>query len=346
MSLVTDILTTQRVLDYTTTRSYPTQAGEALFPAQRQESMDFKYITGRNGAPVSASVHSLNTESEIGSRQGLKEVAGKVAMIKRKIGVDEELILQLHSLRQDSNAYKAVIDKIYNDIDAMVNAVNVRIERMRYEALATGKIVLNENNVKYEINYGLEDKQKTDVATKWDDPNANILDDIFTIVDKMVAEGDQPQRILTSRKVVALLAKNEKLQKEILGQYNSRRLSQNELNNFFTSQGLPVIGTEDRVYRAEDAAGRLTTHRYFADNKMVFLPGTAVGHTVYAPTPEEIRLAQNPAVDLSKVGNVIAMVYDEAVDPVATYTKAVAMALPSFEAADQVHIADVLAPTM
>lgn len=346
MPKLTDIITTQDVLDYTVDKPFPTQVGEALFPATRQDSLDLKYIVGTNQAPVSASVHAFNTESEIASRQGAKEVIGKIALIKKKIGVDEELLIKLNSVREGSPAYQAVIERIYNDVDAMVAAVNVRIERMRYEALSTGKIEVKENGAKFSIDYGLKADQKEDLGTKWDENTENIIDVIYETVDKLVAKGITPTRILTSRRVLAVLARNKALQKAVFGANNARLLSLNDLNEFFKSQALPVIGTEDRVFRLQKTDGSYATQRYLADNKFIYLPDGPVGHTVFGPTPEEIRLSQNPAIDLSKVGNVLAMVYDEDVDPVATYTKAVATALPSFEGADQVHIADVLAPKL
>ena len=43
------------------------------------------------------------------------------------------------------------------------------------------------------------------------------------------------------------------------------------------------------------------------------------------------------------VGNVLAMVYEENLDPVGTWEKAVATALPSFAAADEVFQAQPIA---
>ena len=91
-----------------------------------------------------------------------------------------------------------------------------------------------------------------------------------------------------------------------------------------------VLGIRDSLFKK------------LADKSKLKISKSSLGKTVYGPTPEEIRLSSNPAVDITKVGNILAMVYDETVDPVATYTKAVTTALPSFEAADQVFIANVL----
>ena len=339
---IKSIFTNQVVLDYIADREYELQRGEALFPSVKQNSLEVKYIKGAMGAPVSATIHAFDSESEIASREGFKEVSEKIALIKRKIGVNEELLLQLNSAREASPVYQNVIDTVYNDIDNMVNAVRTRVERMRYEVLSTGKITVDENNTKFVVDYGLQDDQKENVATKWSETDADPLTDIEKWVDLMVTKGSLPTRVLTSRKVLGVLRRNKVLQNAILGR--ERVLTLSELNTFLEAQDLPIIGTEDRVYRVQNANGTYSAHRYFADNKFVLLPDGALGRTVHGPTPEEIRLANNPAVDMTSVGNIIAMVYDETIDPVATYTKAVTTALPSFEAADQVFIADVLTP--
>ena len=340
MPNIKDIFTDATVLDYVANREYPLQTGAALFPETKQNSLEVKYIKGALGAPVSATIHAFDSESEIASREGFKEVTEKIALIKRKIGVNEELLIQLNSAKDNSPVYANVINSVYNDIDNMVNAVATRVERMRYEALSTGKITVDENNTKFVIDYGVEASQKETLVTKWGAGGADPLADIEKWMDAMVARGATPTRALTSRRVLGALRRNPILQKAILG--TERILSLSELNSFLEEQGLPVVGTEDRVYRVQKADGTYEAHRYFADNKFVLLPDGPLGKTVYGPTPEEIRLSSNPAVDITKVGNILAMVYDETVDPVATYTNAVATALPSFEAADQVFIADVL----
>lgn len=340
MANILDIFTAQNVIDYVSNREYDTQAGEALFPALRQESLELEYFVGANAAPVTATIHAFDTESEIASRDGFKAVREKIALIKRKIQVNEELLMKLNNVKTSSPAFKSIVDTIYNDIDNMVRAVNVRVERMRYEALATGKVTANENNAKFEVNYGFETKQLQN--TDWSATDADILGDIDKWVDYLVLNtGVTPGRILTTRKIVRLMADSVAIKKAILGD-STKRLSLTEINDFMTMHGLPLIGTEDRQYREQQADGTYKLKRYFPENGFVLLPNGALGNTVYGPTPEEIRLRTNPAVDLSKVGNVLAMVYEESVDPVATYTKAVTTALPSFPTANQIVSATVL----
>ncbi|MGF3072740.1 major capsid protein [Facklamia sp. P13069] len=337
---ILDIFNNQNVIDYVANKEYDAQAGEALFPSMKQESLEMEYLKGSNEAPVTASVHAFDTESEIASRDGGQLVREKIAFIKRKIQVNEELLLRLNSIKETSPAYKSIIDTIYNDIDNMVSSVKVRVERMRYEALATGKVTANENHAKFEVNYGFRSDQLQ--TADWSQENADILGDIDKWIDSLVlATGITPGRILTTRQVVRKIANSVNIKKAILGD-STKRLSLTEINDFMVAHGLPVLGTEDRMYREQKADGTYAMKRYLPEGSFVLLPNGALGNTVFGPTPEELRLRQNPAVDLTNVGNVLAMVYDESVDPVATYTKAVATALPSFPTAGQVVSATVL----
>lgn len=340
MPQLLDLMSPQNVIDYVANREYDVQAGEALFPEKKQQSLEIEYLQGANAAPVSASIHAFNTESEIASRDGGKLVKEKIALVKRKIGIDEKLIVRLNNLREDSPMFNSIIDTIYNDVDNMVRSVRVRVERMRYEALSTGKITANENGAKFEVDYGFGENQLQ--TSDWTNPDVDILADIDKWIDSVVdSSGVTPTRILTSRKIARLIGLNTKVRKDVLGD-SSKRLGLADLNNWLISQGLPVIGTEDRVYREQLTNGQYVNRRYLDENTFVLLPDGPLGETIYGPTPEEIRLMSNPAIDTSFVGNILAMVYEENVDPVASYTKAVATVLPSFPTAGQILSATVV----
>jgi len=115
------------------------------------------------------------------------------------------------------------------------------------------------------------------------------------------------------------------------------------LDAVMESHGYPVIRTYDEKYKVQQSNGAYTTKKYFADNRFVMFNDDLLGETLYGPTAEETRLTRDPSVDTSMVGNVLATVYDETKDPVGTWTKAVATALPSFAAADEVFQAQPIA---
>lgn len=339
MPSVLQLFPQREILNYLGNRQYAPMLGETLFPEVKRQSLDFDQIKGARRIPVIASVHGFNTEAEIGSREASKQ-ALELALIKRKLQMDERDIIALENPRNPEEQ-QYLMREVYNDIDTLVAGVRARVELMRMEVTANGTVTLAENNLSVTLDYGVPANHKEVLSGSdlWTDPNS---DPIGQIMDWVNTLGTKPPRALTSNTVLGSLLKHPKVAGALFGQNTSRIASQAELNTYLRQLGLPAIATSDEMYRKQAANGTYTQHRYFPANKFVLLPDGPLGETVYGPTAEEIRLTRDPSINTQMVGNVLAMVYEESVDPVSTWTKAVATALPSFPAADEVFQAQVI----
>lgn len=338
MPRIEELFSTQTVLNYVKNRQPVPMLGDMFFPEKKIEGLDFKMIKGANNLPVSASIHGFDTETEIGSRDGASYSVEELALIKRKIKMDEKLIIQLSSPRSTQEETQA-INQIYNDVDNMVNSVRTRIEAMRMEAITTGKLNINENGVKTLIDYGTPKAQQS--TTNWTAEDVKILDDIYNWTDKVVQNtGFTPTRALTSKSVLNILLTNTAIRKAILGVNSDRIITKDMLNQLLASMGLPSIATYDAQYRTQNINGTYSAKRYFEDGKFVLLPEGKLGDTIYGLTAEEIELRGKGDVKIESFGNIIAEIYSTK-DPVARWTKAVATCLPSFPYADQIYIAKV-----
>ncbi|RXM70851.1 major capsid protein [Clostridium tetani] len=339
MARIEEVFSPQTVLNYVKNRQPVPMLGDILFPEKKIEGLDFKMIKGANNLPVSASIHGFDTETEIGSRDGTSASLEELALIKRKIKMDERLIIQLNSPRNSQEEKQAISD-IFNDVDNMVSSVKTRVEAMRMEAVTTGKLTINENGVKATIDYGTPKTQQS--TTDWTDKaTAKPLDDIYAWTDKVVQNsGFTPTRVLTSKSVLNLLLTNESIRKAVLGVNSDRVLTKSMLNQLLESMELPTVATYDAQYRIQGADGKYTPKRYFEDGKFVLLPDGKLGESVYGLTAEEIELRGRSDVKIESFGNIIAEIYSTK-DPVARWTKAVATCLPSFPYADQIYIAKV-----
>lgn len=334
MPSVLELFNQKEILNYLQNREYPQLLGETLFPEIKKPSLEFDLIKGAGQIPVAASVHAFDTESEIGSREASK-MALELALIKRKLPLTEKEIVALENPRNKAEQ-DYLMQNVYNDIDVLVQGVLARVEAMRMEVLAKGTLTLAENGLTAVIDYEVPDENKealtgTDVWT--DTTNSDPIGDIMRWADTL---GTQPTRALTSNTVLAALLSHPKVKDAVFGSNSGRILTLAELNAFLETNKLPKIATYDRKYRRQNANGTYTQYRYFPSNAFVMFGDGTLGETLYGPTPEEIRLQRDPSIDITKVGNVLAMVYEESVDPVSTWTKAVATALPSFPAADEV----------
>ncbi|MBB6670272.1 major capsid protein [Cohnella nanjingensis] len=339
MPSVLDLFNQREVLNYLQNRQYSPLLGESLFPEVKRDSLEFDQIKGARRIPVIASVHAFDTEAEIGSREASKQ-ALELALIKRKLPLKEKDIIALENPRTPAEQ-QYLMREVYNDVDVLVQGVRARIESMRMEAVASGTVTLAENGLSATINYGVptDHKEVLSGSSLWTDVSS---DPIARIMDWSNALGTKPRRALTSNTILGALLRHPKVAGALFGQDTSRVASRAELNSYLEQLELPTIATYDEVYRKQNANGSYTQYRYFPQNKFVLLPDGPLGETVYGPTAEEIRLARDPSIDTQTIGNVLAMVYEESADPVSTWTKAVATALPSFPAADEVFQAQVI----
>ncbi|AKA69844.1 major capsid protein [Clostridium scatologenes] len=338
MTRVEELFSPQAILNYVKNREQTPMLGDILFPETKIEGLDFKMIKGANNLPVSASIHGFDTETEIGSRDGISYSVEELALIKRKIKMDEKLIIQLNFPRSTQEETQA-INQIYNDVDNMVNSVKTRIEAMRMEVITTGKLNINENGVKTSIDYGTPKVQQS--TTDWTSTDAKILEDIYNWTDKVVQNvGCTPTRAVTSKSVLNLLLTNMAIRKAVFGINADKLLTKDMLNQLLSSMDLPEIATYDSQYRTQGNDGKYVVKRYFEDGKFVLLPEGKLGDTIYGLTAEEIELRGKSDTKIESFGNIVAEIYSTK-DPVARWTKAVATCLPSFPYADQIYIAKV-----
>ncbi len=333
MPTIMELFTQNEVLNYVRDREYKPLLGETLFPERKQPSLKLDQLSGGSRIPIAASIHDFDTEAEIGSRIANKQEL-ELSLIKRKMQLKETDIIALENPRTPAEqAY--LVGQVYNDIDQLVAGVRARVEAMRMEVLAAGQVTVKENGLNFTLDYHVpaEHKEALTGTNVWTNENSDPLADIERWIDAL---DTKPTRALTSRKIYRALATHPKIIAAIFGKDSGRVVSQADLDAFMETHGYPVIRTYDEKYKVQEANGTYTTKKYFPENKFAMFNDDLLGETLYGPTAEETRLTRDPAVDTSLVGNVLASVYDETRDPVGTWTKAVATALPSFAGADEV----------
>jgi hypothetical protein len=340
MPNILELFNQNEVLNYQSNRQYPPLVGESLFPEIKRNSLKFDQIKGAGALPVAASVHAFNTEAEIGSREASKK-ALELALIKRKMQLDEEDIIAIESPRNAAEQ-QYLIQQVFNDMDVLVGGVRARIEAMRMEVLAKGTVTLEENGLSAVVNYGVPEDQKEALTGTaiWTAAESDPISDLERWADAMPITAT---RALTSKNVLSALLRHPAIVAALYGRDSQRIATRADLNAFMTQQGLPQIAVYDAKYRKQNKDGSYTQHRYLPENSFVMFGDGTLGETIYGPTAEEIRLTRDPSIQTNKIGNILGMVYEENVDPVSTWTKAVATALPSFPAADEVFQAQPIA---
>lgn len=333
MPSVLELFNQREILAYLQNRQYPALLGETLFPEVKRQSLEFDQIIGAGKTPVIASVHAFDTEAEIGSREADKQ-ALELALIKRKIPLKEKDIIALESPRNAAEQ-QYLMRNVYNDVDVLVAGVKARVELMRMDALANGVVTIDENGMNLVIDYQVPDEHKEALAglEVWTNPDSDPITQMEEWADAL---DSKPTRALTSKKIRNVLLRHPKIIGALVGKDSLRVPTVADLNAFLTQHNLPTIATYDEVYRKQEANGTFTRKRYWPENKFTMFGPDTLGETIYGPTAEEIRLTRDPNIEVQMIGKVLAMIYEDGKDPVSTWTKAVATALPSFPAADEV----------
>ncbi|WP_369118202.1 MULTISPECIES: major capsid protein [Enterococcus] len=336
MPKIDEIYNTAVVLDYTKDVERDYTLGDALFPETKIDDIELEFIKGGNGLPIAASVHAWDSETEIADREGFDLLKMELAPVKRKIRLNGKDSIKLKNPRTNTEL-KNVLAKLFDDAAKMVESVRTRFEAMRFEAIATGKVTFDENGYKGTLDYKVPADHKEVVAVPWSDPASKPMDDLKKWQSKIKADtGTNPTRVLTSERVALLLEDHASIRLAIKGNAN-QMVTRAELNTFLASKGLPVIATEDRSYRVRKGNG-YEQKRFFDENTLSLFPEGPLGELVYGITEEESILSEDSNIDMTKVGNIVTTVEFQN-DPPGRWTKAAAVALPSFPVADQVFIA-------
>lgn len=339
MPTILELFNQREVLTYLEQQQPAPYFGESLFPEVKRNSLEFDVLVGADRTPVSAVVHAFDTESVIRSRQAEMQDL-KLFLIKHKNQLTEREIIALENPR-DNEEKVFLMTQVYNDLDRLVRGVRARVERFRMEALANGKITVVENNLNLTVDYHVPpEHQEALTTTAWDQPDADPIADIQRWSEEL---DGMPTRALTSTKVFGKILRNKNVIAAVVG-VSGRIPTRREVNDYLIAQGLPTIVTYDDKYRDEQADGSYVKKRYFPEDKFVMFGDGALGETIYGPTAEELRLRRDPSIETYLYGPVLGMVYETNVDPVSTWKKAVATAIPSFPAANEVFQAKVLNP--
>lgn len=339
MPRIEEVFNTKELINYFKERKVTPMLGESLFPERKIQDIEFDMILGRGGLPVTAQVHAFDTKTQLASREAIEKGVASLALIKRQIKVAEKEIIKVQNPRTDAEL-AFVLSQLYNDSEKMVEGVKVRVEAMRMEAISSGKIKIEENDIKVTIDYGVPVNNKK--SFNWSDSaTSKPLDDLETLAFAVETTcGSRPSRALTSRKIVKAICASESVRKAINGVNSDKIVTLAQLNELLVQCELPVFITYEGKYKVEGAKG-FTTNRYFPENVISMFGDSTLGETIYGLTAEEVKLIGDGKMEeASMVGNIFVGTYTS-IDPVGEFTKAAATALPSFPHAEELGIATI-----
>lgn len=317
--------------------------GETLFPNQKKLGLDLKWLKGSKGLPVVLKLSAFDAQAVPRTRIGFEKISAEMPFFKESMYVDEELRQELNKVLESGNqAYiDSVINRVFDDEGTLIDAAAVARERMRMMLLTTGTIVMASNGQTYTYDYGLTSAQKPTVGTSWSTVTADIVGDIRTWQDEREdATGVRPTRAICSRKTFGYILKNNNIRNAVWGNSASAPINEAKAKQYLMDELDLEVVVYTKRYKDESGA----TQKFVPDDTFVLFPAGNLGSTWFGTTPEESDLMASASVDnVSIVDTGVAVTTMRRADPVNVETKVTQIALPSFESADQIVIADVIA---
>lgn len=346
MDTIFDYVVAQEIVAYWETRQaeqgMPPYLGEILFPDKKQIGLDLSYIKGSKGMPVELNLSAFDARAIKKNRIGFQEVKTSMPFFKNSMSIDEDLRQKLLIAIQAGNQQyiQTILSKIFQDTVTLIEDAAVTREKMRMQLLSTGTITMANNGQEYSYDYGIVSTHKPTPTKTWDNADADPIGDIITWQDVIENEGyGRPSRAITSRKVLRNLMKNTNI-KNAVYVFSQGKVALNEtaLRSYILDQTGVTIEVYEKKYKSLDG----TVTRFIPEDLFILIPEGDLGNTYFGTTPEEADLMTSQNAKVAIVDTGVAVTTTEQVDPVEVTTKVSQVTMPSFEAADQIIIADVI----
>ena len=303
--------------DFNYLRATEDFVGLKLLPMARTENLKVAIYNLTKGVevPVVALVHAFDSEARIGDRPTYEEIKAELFLVKEKIDQGEELRKKIKDLGMSSDE-RTILNAIYDDINHLISKVLTTFEKRACELLSTGKIVVNENNAKFEVNYGFDTSKNKIDFTDWGSPDHDIVADLIAL---RTASKNKIVRMIMSSKVMGYILANTKLNAiaEKAGVYVTQDWAKTYINNIV---GVEII-VDDRTYKLshKDTA----EYRFFPEDTIISLTTKGeVGKTFMTSTPIEDGGTSDGSYGF------IAVSQWRTEDPVTSWTKAEGVGLP------------------
>lgn len=318
--------------------------GESLFPARKKRGLNLKWIKGSKGLPVVLNPSAYDAKVKIRDRIGFSTVSTNMPFFKEGVLIDEETRQELNMVLETNNpAYvDSVMNNVFDDETRLLEGARAQRERMRMQLLTTGLIAISANGQDYNYDYGIPSTHKVQTTVPWSNPAADIMGDIRTWQDLIEDEtGVRPTRAICDRATFNYFLKNDAIIKSNFVLSNGQAALNEPMVRRYLQENLGLT-IEVNTKKFVDEAG--ATKPFIPANTFTMIPEGDLGSTWFGTTPEESdlmagQIGNSTQVAITDTG--VAVATHGQFDPVNVETKVSMICLPSFEAADQIVIADV-----
>lgn len=337
---------------YQATRGEAPYLGRSKFGTRKQRGLDLKYITGKDGLPVSLKASNFDAQAELRDAIGFSERQNSMPFFRESYMVTEQEEQDYDSyIGSTSNEYaNQVLARIMKKPLDLVRGAQVVPERMIWQLLAPTdgipKVSVNIKGETFNIDY-LTNTEATEYTQKhfidltnseaqngWADAaTATPLADLRKIKRDFVKnDGYSLTRFSMNTETFEMLLNAEDTKKQVLGitAYNGGiAVTETAVAQYLRGMGVE-IETYDKVYKDENG-----NTQYFIPTGIISAQsaGVYLGEFVFGTTPEE-RSGNQASGNLSIVETGISIYTYTKEHPVNTHCVVSMIGLPTFEGID------------
>lgn len=312
----------------------PNDPISALVNNQKTANITASYQTIANEymIPVMAQFHGFDTEARTSFRIPVDTRSVEKGLIKAKINQSELMReYQKAGVINDSDLY----DYVIKDGTRLAEQVITRTYVANNELLSSGKVTIKENDLDLTIDYGVKDEQ-TDFTVDLS-PDADVVEQISTIIETAKDAGVKLNGIILASKVLAKMRSNRSMQIAVNGVNSAGATLRNTaIKNFLSDEfGINDVILNDELFNVENGIGedgrpKVTPTRYFPENKVTFFSKSPNGKLITGlwGDPPEVT---NKLMNVRSANDVSPYVYVSQYtenDPSVLWTKASTLYIP------------------
>lgn len=338
-----DIINAQEIATYIQNLPPETLIGESLFPREKQQGMELKYIKGANEKPVVLRASTFDVAVKIRALKAtVDEITKQMPFFKESVLINEkdrqDLLMALAA--QKNTIVDTIVQRIFDNYKALVDGGDMQMERMRMQLISDGviNIISEDGDIVFDFGVPSEHKEILAGTARWSDTdNSNPAQDIIRWKRKMSDEGYSVTRAVMDSVTFGYIASNKNIQKSVSPLNPNYLMSDQEVKEFIKNKTGISLAIVSGTYKLEDNSSQ----PYMASNKFTMIPDGNLGNTYYGTTPEEADKLFGSGLNCEIVRTGIAITTMRKEDPVTVQTKVSQLGMPSFERANECFFATV-----
>jgi hypothetical protein len=258
MPLIYDTVTASNLAGYWNARQQEVDAtiGEKFFPARKQLGLKLALVKGSAGLPVVLKPSAFDTKATLRERMNVTLDEQEMPFFKESLLVKEQDRQQLNVIAQTGNQalVDTIVSGIFDDNAALLAGAHARLEAMRMQVLATGKIGVISNGVAQDFDYHVDPAHKGTTKTAWTDlATSTPLADIEAAVSALAELGSTAEVIILNSKTLSQI-KNAKSTLALIKPTapDAAAVKKSELFDYLESElGLTVV-VKNQTYKDAD----------------------------------------------------------------------------------------------